>query len=105
MAVNEKSKEWDKENMTTLSCRIRKDEAAKFRLECERLGTTPHSVLKRSIEAFVKESSCVAVPCETTNMKLERENKELRDMLKCAISRAEHAEKLVDKWLRSADRK
>ena len=40
------SLKWDKENMTVLSCKIRKDQAAEFKAYCENQGSTSNTVLK-----------------------------------------------------------
>lgn len=57
--VSEKKKasnaKWDKENMTTLACRVKKDYAAKFRAVCAAQGTTPNAVLKQAADSFMKE--------------------------------------------------
>ena len=57
--VSEKKKasnaKWDKENMTTLACRVKKEYAAKFRAACAAQGTTPNAVLKQAADDFLKE--------------------------------------------------
>lgn len=56
--VSEKKKasnsKWDKENMTTLACRVKKDYAAKFRAACAAQGTTPNAVLKQAADDFMR---------------------------------------------------
>lgn len=37
---------WDKENMTTLACKVKKAEAAAFKEHCARQGKTSNTVLK-----------------------------------------------------------
>ena len=37
---------WDKENMTIIGCKVKKDYAARFRAACVAAGTTPNAVLK-----------------------------------------------------------
>ncbi len=37
---------WDRENMTTLGCRVKKSEAAAFKEHCARQGKTSNTVLK-----------------------------------------------------------
>ncbi len=50
MAIPESRKransKWDKENMTTLGCKIRKEQAADFKAYCEAQGKTSNTVLK-----------------------------------------------------------
>lgn len=50
MPVSEKKKasnaKWDRENMTTLGCRVKKSEAAAFKEHCARQGKTSNTVLK-----------------------------------------------------------
>lgn len=59
MAVSESRKKantkWDKENMTILGCRVKKDYAAKFKSACLAVGTTPNAVLKAAADAFLNE--------------------------------------------------
>ena len=43
---------WDKENMTILGCRVKKDYAARFRAACVAAGTTPNAVLKQAADDF-----------------------------------------------------
>ncbi len=46
---------WDKENMTILGCRVKKEYAAKFRAACAAQGTTPNAVLKQAADDFMRE--------------------------------------------------
>ena len=46
---------WDKENMTTLGCKVKKEYAAKFRAVCAAQGTTPNAVLKQAADDFMRE--------------------------------------------------
>ena len=45
---------WDKENMTSLACRVKKDYAEKFKSACAEAGTTPNAVLKKAVEEFLQ---------------------------------------------------
>ena len=45
---------WDKENMTSLACRVKKDYAEKFKAACIEAGTTPNAVLKQAVEEFLQ---------------------------------------------------
>jgi hypothetical protein len=42
-AANDK---WDKENMTTLGCKVKKEDAAAFKAHCKQQGKTSNTVLK-----------------------------------------------------------
>lgn len=46
---------WDKENMTILGCKVKKDYATRFRAACVAAGTTPNAVLKQAADDFLKE--------------------------------------------------
>lgn len=46
------AKNWDKENMKTISTNVKKDEAEAFRRAAEEKGTTPGALLR----GFVRES-------------------------------------------------
>lgn len=46
---------WDKENMTILGCKVKKEYAAKFRAVCAAQGTTPNAVLKQAADDFMLE--------------------------------------------------
>lgn len=50
MAVTESRKKanakWDAENMTTLGCRVKKDQAEKFKTYCAEIGKTSNAVLR-----------------------------------------------------------
>ena len=101
-------KEWDKENMATLACRVRKEEADRFRALCNESGVTVHKALACAVNALVTDRSLSGVIAKS--QKLERENKQLRQKLAVAVQdrelamqRAERAEGLVDLWLRRAD--
>ena len=52
---NNTSKEWDKENMRTVSCRLRKDEAEAFKRLCASKGTTVHAALARYIRLAIHD--------------------------------------------------
>lgn len=101
-------KEWDRENMATLACRVRKDEAARFKAFCNEHGTTVHGVFTWVVNALLTDGSLSGALAK--NLKLAQENELLRKKLAVAVQdreiamqRAERAEGLVDLWLRSAD--
>ena len=43
--INEKEK-WDKENMSVLGCKVKKEQAEKFKAYCESMGKTSNAVLR-----------------------------------------------------------
>lgn len=43
------SAKWDGENMTTLGCKIKKDQAEKFKAYCADQGKTSNAVLKEFV--------------------------------------------------------
>ena len=60
MAVSEKQKkwarEWDKDNMRTLSCRLRTYEADNFKAVCAMNNTTPAAVLKAAVRKYMRDN-------------------------------------------------
>ena len=59
MAVTESRKKanvkWDAENMTTLGCRVKKDQAEKFKTYCAEIGKTSNAVLRDYVLDCVEE--------------------------------------------------
>lgn len=53
MALSEARKaanaKWDKENMSTLACKVKKEEAAAFKEHCAQQGKTCNTVLKEFV--------------------------------------------------------
>ncbi len=49
------SLKWDKENMTVLSCKIRKEQAVAFKAHCENQGSTSNTVLKDFVLGCIGE--------------------------------------------------
>ena len=45
------------EHMTVLGCKIRKDDAEKFKQACAAAETTPNAVFRKAIDAFMKENT------------------------------------------------
>lgn len=64
MAVSEKKKlsnrAWDKENMHTFSCRMRKHDADVFLEYCAANNTTPAAEIKRFIFQTIKDSTVLS---------------------------------------------
>ena len=42
------------ENMTVLGCKIRKEDAEKFKKACSAAGTNPNAVFRKAIDEFMK---------------------------------------------------
>ena len=59
MAVTESRKKanakWDAENMTTLGCRVKKDQAEKFKTYCAEIGKTSNAVLRDYVLNCIEE--------------------------------------------------
>lgn len=59
MPVSERQKQctraWDKENMRTLSCRMRTNEAELFKEYCASHDTTPGNVLKKYVFECIRQ--------------------------------------------------
>lgn len=57
--VSEKKKlsnrKWDKENMKTVSCRLRNEDAEIFKHICNEKGLTPAQYLKRHITEIIEK--------------------------------------------------
>lgn len=60
MPVSEAQKKsrdkWDKENMTTLGCKVKKEDAAAFREFAKGQGKTTNTVLKEYVQECIKRS-------------------------------------------------
>ena len=58
--VSEKKKvsnaRWDKDNMTTLGCRVRKEQAAAFKEYCAENGKTSNTVLKEYVLDCIEQN-------------------------------------------------
>ena len=59
MAVTESRKKanakWDAENITTLGCRVKKDQAEKFKTYCAEIGKTSNAVLRDYVLDCIEE--------------------------------------------------
>ena len=47
---------WDKQNMTSVTCKVTKEKAAQFREACAKLDTVPNQVLKKAIDETIKKA-------------------------------------------------
>jgi hypothetical protein len=48
---------WDAANMTTLGCRMRRDDAEKFKGACYSAGTTPNAVFTAAAADFMEKNA------------------------------------------------
>ena len=59
MAPSESQKraslKWDKENMTTLGCKVKKEQAEKFKSYCKNQGKTSNAVLREYVLDCIDE--------------------------------------------------
>ena len=59
MSVSERQKiynrEWDRENMRTLSCRVRTKDYEIFKLQCKLNKTTPGKLIKSFVEKEIAD--------------------------------------------------
>lgn len=108
--INTTKKDWGAENLRTLSCRIRKEEAEKFKRFAEYRDTTTHKLLSEYVRKCLEAFDTVAPEIVENSNALAKENELLRRKLKVAeeavkvsSERAARAEALVNKWLSSAD--
>ena len=46
---------WDKENMTVLGCKVKKEDAERYRAAAEAAGTTINAVLKQALEDLTEK--------------------------------------------------
>lgn len=44
-----------REHMTTLGCKMRKDDAAEFKAACAALGTTPNAVFRAAAQEIIEQ--------------------------------------------------
>lgn len=49
------NKKWDRENMSTISCRVRSDDAERFKTWCSINHTTPGALLKKYVNKCLDE--------------------------------------------------
>ena len=48
---------WNAANMTVLGCKVRKDEAERFKAECAERGTTVNAVFRSAMEDFMDKAA------------------------------------------------
>ena len=107
--VNRKT-EWERKNIRTVSCRLRKEEAEKFKAYAEYRGTTTNGLLAEYVRKCVKlgEEITDAEKADVEELRtrikvLTRKLEVANETIEVAKTRAANAEALVDRWLRSAD--
>ena len=105
--TNNPNKEWDKENMRTVSCRLRKEEAAAFKQLCASKGTTVHAALSRYIHTALQN---IPIAASAEEQSLVDQNITLRQKFAAVTQqRDDYArivkqhEKIMDLWLRSTE--
>ena len=49
------NRKWDKDNMRSVSCRLRTEDAEQFKEYCAEIGTTPAQFLKQYILKTLKD--------------------------------------------------
>ena len=105
-----KKAEWERKNIRTVSCRIRKEEAEKFKAYAEYLGNTPNGLLADYVRRCIKTGEVITEAEKADVQELRTRIKVLTRKLEVsneatavAQDRAARAEALIDKWLRSAD--
>lgn len=58
MTISEKKKasnyKWDRENMTTLGCRVRRDYAERIKAAAAAAGTTPGAIMRKALDEFME---------------------------------------------------
>ena len=50
------SLKWDKENMSVLACKVKKDQAEAFKAYCDRQGKSSNAVLKEFVLSCIRET-------------------------------------------------
>ncbi len=55
---------WDNENMATLSCKLKKAQAAKFKSYCETQGKTSNTMLREYVLGCIGEENPEDVKCK-----------------------------------------
>ena len=51
------SAKWDKENMTGLACKVKRETAEQFKAACAANGTTSNAVLQQAVRNYLDKSS------------------------------------------------
>ncbi len=55
LSKRQANNKWDKENMATLGCKVKKEEAEKFKAYAYEHGKTPNTVLKEYVKECISE--------------------------------------------------
>lgn len=56
-AQKKASLKWDKENMSTIGCKVKKDQAEKFKAYCIEQGKTSNAVLREYVLDCIGEAN------------------------------------------------
>ena len=79
MAVAESRKranvKWDAENMTTLGCRVKKEQADRFKAYCSEIGKTSNAVLRDYVLDCIGEKQDTESRFDEFNDTTARENR------------------------------
>lgn len=51
------SAKWDKENMTVLACKVKRETAEQFKAACAANDTTSNAVLQQAVRNYLDKSS------------------------------------------------
>lgn len=51
------SAKWDKENMTVLACKVKRETAERFKAACAANGTTSNAVLQQAVKNYLDNAS------------------------------------------------
>ena len=54
-AQKKASAKYQKENIASLACRVKKDQAEKFKLYCDSIGKTSNAVLREDVLSCIAE--------------------------------------------------
>lgn len=100
------SKEWDKENMKTISCRVRKEEADAFKQYAESCGMSAHTMLSGFVRSAISSNDGMIRSLSAENQKLAaelaqktEELKQMKEIIQQYNLRACRAEELVRKYV------
>ena len=106
MTVNSKKAEWERENMSTLSCRLRKEEAEKFRQYALYMGSSVHGLLTEYVRKCIELNDTVPTAERADSVRMQNEIAQLKRKLEIAEEaiaqareRALHAEEIVMHFL------
>lgn len=56
-AKRKANNKWDKENMATLGCKVKKEDAEKFRAYAIKCGKTPNTILREYVKECISKEN------------------------------------------------